>query len=90
MSGKVTFKLQPIFKRSLTYVMRSDSDFGVQALTFGEEHEFADFLLLPSQHKVVYRIDDRVPLNTSADGLFDFFPFRPQLSAALALVRSLG
>ncbi|KAH0859752.1 hypothetical protein HID58_088013 [Brassica napus] len=69
-------------------VSYGDSDFGVQALTFGEKHEFADFLLLPSQHKVVYRIDDRVPLNTS--GLFDFFPFRPQLSSALALVRSLG
>ncbi|KAF8102685.1 hypothetical protein N665_0197s0046 [Sinapis alba] len=87
--SQVTFKLQPMFKRSLMYVMRSDSDFGDQAVTFGEEHEFADFLWLPSQGKVVYRIDDRVTLNTSGDGLFDFFPFRPQLSAALALVRSL-
>ncbi|KAF2571303.1 hypothetical protein F2Q70_00005227, partial [Brassica cretica] len=69
-------------------IATSSGYFGVQALTFGEKHEFADFLLLPSQHKVVYRIDDRVPLNTS--GLFDFFPFRPQLSSALALVRSLG
>ncbi|KAH0896603.1 hypothetical protein HID58_046171 [Brassica napus] len=32
-------------------------------------------------------MDDRVPFNTSGDGLFDFFPFRPQLSTALAVNR---
>ncbi|KAF8107504.1 hypothetical protein N665_0120s0028 [Sinapis alba] len=85
--SQVTFELQPIFKRSLTYVMRNDSDFGDQAVTFGEKHEFADFIWLPSQGKVVYRMDDRVPFNTSGNGLFDFFPFRPQLSAALAINR---
>lgn len=87
---KVTFELQPMFKRSLTYVMKNDSDFGDEAVTFGGKHEFADFLWLPSEGKVVYRIDDRVPFNTSGNGLFDFFPFRPQLSVALAIVRSLG
>ncbi|CAH8384111.1 unnamed protein product [Eruca vesicaria subsp. sativa] len=85
--SQVTFKLQPMLKRSLTYVMRNDSNFGDEAVTFGEKHEFADFIWLPSQGKVVYRMDDRVPFNTSGDGLFDFFPFRPQLSAALAINR---
>lgn len=70
--------------------MRNDSDFGDQAMTFGEKHEFADFLWLPSQGKVVYRIDDRVPFNTPGNGLFNFFPFRPQLTMALAITRSLG
>jgi len=88
--SQVTFQLQPMFKRSLTFVMQNDSDFGDQAVTFGEKHEFADFLWLPSQGKVVYRMDDRVPVNTSGNGLFDFFPFRPQLSVALAIIRSLG
>uniref|UniRef100_A0A0D2ZUM2 L-gulonolactone oxidase n=1 Tax=Brassica oleracea var. oleracea TaxID=109376 RepID=A0A0D2ZUM2_BRAOL len=85
--SQVTFELQPMFKRSLTYVMRKDWDFGDQAVTFGEKHEFADFIWLPSQGKVVYRMDDRVPFKTSGDGLFDFFPFRPQLSTALAVNR---
>lgn len=88
--SQVTFELQPLFKRSLTYVMQSDSDFGDQAVTFGDKHEFADFLWLPSQGKVVYRQDDRVPLNASGDGLYEFFPFRPQLSENLATFRSLG
>ncbi|KAG7606305.1 putative oxidoreductase [Arabidopsis thaliana] len=87
--SQVTFELQPMFKRSLNYVMRNDSDFGDQAVSFGERHEFADFLWLPSQGKVVYRMDGRVPLNTSGDGLFDFFPFRSQLSLVLAIDRSL-
>nr|AAO42132.1 unknown protein [Arabidopsis thaliana] len=87
--SQVTFELQPMFKRSLNYVMRNDSDFGDQAVSFGERHEFADFLWLPSQGKVVYRMDGRVPLNTSGDGLFEFFPFRSQLSLVLAIDRSL-
>ncbi|XP_010451223.1 PREDICTED: probable L-gulonolactone oxidase 4 [Camelina sativa] len=87
--SQVTFELQPMFKRSLTYDMINDSDFGDQAVSFGEKHEFADFIWLPSQGKVVYRIDDRVPLNTSGGGLFNFFPFRPQLSEALAIDRSI-
>ncbi|KAL9844393.1 putative oxidoreductase [Arabidopsis thaliana] len=86
--SQVTLKLQPMFKRSLRYVMRNDSDFGDQAVTFGMKHEFADFIWLPSQGKVVYRMDDRVAVNTSGNGLLDFMPFRSQLSAALAIIRS--
>ncbi|XP_010507978.1 PREDICTED: L-gulonolactone oxidase 2 isoform X2 [Camelina sativa] len=65
--SQVTFKLQPMFKRSLTYTMRNDSDFEDQAVTFGKKHEFADFIWLPSQGKVVYRRDDRVAVNTSGN-----------------------
>ncbi|KAJ0266956.1 L-gulonolactone oxidase 4 [Hirschfeldia incana] len=87
--SQVTFTLQSMFKRSLTYVMTNDSDFGDQASTFGERHEFADFLWLPSQGKVVYRVDDRVPTNASGDSVFSFFPFRSQVSVIVAFVRSL-
>ena len=79
-----------MFKRSIRYVMKNDSDFGDQAVTFGKKHEFADFVWLPSQGKVVYRMDDRVPVNTSGNGLFDLLPFRSQLSTALAIIRSSG
>ncbi|XP_010451207.1 PREDICTED: probable L-gulonolactone oxidase 4 [Camelina sativa] len=89
--SQVTFKLQPMFKRSLTYVMINDTDFGEQAVTFGEKHEFADFIWLPSQGKVLYRIDDRIPANVcvSGNGLFKFFPFRSELSLILAFTRIL-
>ncbi|WJX85764.1 putative L-gulonolactone oxidase 6 [Trifolium repens] len=52
------------------------------------KHEFADVSWYPSQQKVVYRIDDRVLVNTSGNGLYDFTAFRSTLSLALAVVRS--
>ncbi|XP_027154655.1 probable L-gulonolactone oxidase 6 [Coffea eugenioides] len=86
--SQVTLQLQPLFKRSITYVQKNDSDFGDQASTFGRQHEFADFTWYPSQHKVVYRIDDRVPSNTTGNGLYDFMGFRSTPSLFLALIRT--
>lgn len=85
--SQVTFRLQPLFKRSITYVTKSDLDLGDQAVTFGNEHEFADMTWFPSQRKVVYRIDDRVPSNMTADGLYNFRGFRSTPSLALAFIR---
>ncbi|KEH18585.1 putative oxidoreductase [Medicago truncatula] len=85
--SQVTLKLEPIFKRSITYVAKSDSDLGDQVVSFGHEHEFADISWYPSQHKAMYRVDDRVPINTSGNGLYDFIPFRPTPSIALAAIR---
>lgn len=69
---------------------KDDSDLGDQAAAFGHEHEFADITWYPSQHKAVYRVDDRVPMSTSGNGLYDFVPFRPTPSLELALIRSTG
>ncbi|MED6199838.1 hypothetical protein PIB30_079617, partial [Stylosanthes scabra] len=88
--SQVTLKLEPMFKRSVTYLTKDDKDLGEELINFGREHEFADVSWYPSQKKAVYRVDDRVPLNTSGDGLYDFLPFRPTLSAGLAVVRSTG
>ncbi|CAI0465826.1 unnamed protein product [Linum tenue] len=87
---KVTLKLQPMFKRSVTYVIRNDTNFGDETTTFGLQHEFADFTWYPSQRQVIYRIDDRVPSNTSGNGLYDYFPFRSTPSLLLAGVRIAG
>ncbi|MED6181895.1 putative L-gulonolactone oxidase 6 [Stylosanthes scabra] len=86
--SQVTLKLEPMFKRSVTYLTKDDKDLGEELISFGREHEFADVTWYPSQKKAVYRVDDRVPLNTSGDGLYYFLPFRPTLSATLAVVRS--
>lgn len=87
---QVTLKLQPMFKRSITYSTNNDSDLGAQATSFGHQHEFADIIWYPSQHKAVYRIDDRVSTNVSGKGVNDFIPFRATLSLALAIIRSSG
>lgn len=86
----MTLKLEPLFKRSIRYVEKNDSDLGDQAVSFGNQHEFADIFWYPSQRKAVYRIDDRVSLNTSGNGLYDFTGFRSMLSLVLAGIRTTG
>ncbi|KAJ4825418.1 putative L-gulonolactone oxidase 6 [Turnera subulata] len=86
--SKVTLKLQPIFKRSITLQVKNDSDLADQAVSFGNKHEFADIAWYPSQRKAVYRIDDRVPSNRSGNGLYDYIPFRSTLSLELTVVRT--
>jgi L-gulonolactone oxidase len=87
---QVTLKLQPLFKRSITYLTKDDSDLGDQVASFGNAHEFADITWYPSQRKAVYRIDDRVSTNTSGNGLYDFMPFRSTLSVELGALRTTG
>ncbi|KAK4268924.1 hypothetical protein QN277_022151 [Acacia crassicarpa] len=87
--SQITIKLEPMFKRSITYLVKNDSDLGDQVASFGRQHEFADITWYPSQQKAVYRVDDRVPINTSGNGLSDFLPFRPTASLELALVRTI-
>ncbi|EEF41912.1 probable L-gulonolactone oxidase 6 [Ricinus communis] len=86
--SKVTLKLQPLFKRSITYVAKDDTDLGDQATSFGLQHEFADITWYPTQSKAIYRIDDRISSNTSGNGLYDFIPFRSTLSLGLSVIRA--
>ncbi|KAK9070641.1 hypothetical protein SSX86_011043 [Deinandra increscens subsp. villosa] len=86
--SQVTIKLQPMFKRSVTLVTKNDTDLSDQVTTFGRQHEFADLTWYPSQKRVVYRIDDRVSTNVSANGLWDHPGFRSVPSLALLILRS--
>ncbi|KAJ0111950.1 hypothetical protein Patl1_00680 [Pistacia atlantica] len=86
--SQVTLKLQPLFKRSITYQMKDDLDLADEAVSFGRQHEFADINWYPSQRKAIYRIDDRVSSNTSGNGLYDYTPFRSTLTATLAIIRT--
>ncbi|KAK6137058.1 hypothetical protein DH2020_029203 [Rehmannia glutinosa] len=85
---QVTLKLQPLFKRSVTYITKDDSHIGDEAVSFGRMHEFADFMWYPSQQRVVYRIDDRVSTNASGNGLNDFPGFRSTPSPVLSTLRT--
>jgi len=87
---QVTLQLQPLFKRSITNIQTDDFDLESRILVFGLEHEFADVAWYPSQQKVVYRVDDRVPVNMPGDGVNDFIGFRPTLSVFLAITRAAG
>ncbi|XP_057980299.1 probable L-gulonolactone oxidase 6 isoform X1 [Malania oleifera] len=86
--SQITLKLEPMFKRSITYVTKNDSDLGDQVVAFGKQHEFADITWYPSQQKALYRVDDRVSSNISGNGLNDFIGFRSTLSLTLAVIRT--
>lgn len=83
-------KLEALFKRSVTYVIKSDSNLGEKVVEFGRQHEFADFTWFPNQKRVAYRIDDRVSINKSGNGLNDFPGFRSSSALILATIRATG
>ncbi|KAL3622319.1 putative L-gulonolactone oxidase 6 [Castilleja foliolosa] len=85
---QVTLKLQPLFKRSVTYVMKNDSNLGDDVISFGRKHEFADFSWFPSQKLVAYRIDNRLDINASGNGRNDFLGFRSTPSLILLTLRT--
>ncbi|EEE55207.1 hypothetical protein OsJ_03060 [Oryza sativa Japonica Group] len=66
--SKVTLALEPRFKRSISYEYRDDFTFQDDFESQAANHEFAEITWYPSQHKAVYRIDDRMPLNATGDG----------------------
>ncbi|KAI3979088.1 hypothetical protein MKX01_016263 [Papaver californicum] len=86
--SQVTLRLEPLFKRSITFTEKTDSDLAIQAATFGNEHEFGDISWYPNQHKAIYRVDDRVSSHVFGNGLNNFIGFRSTPSLALTAVRS--
>ncbi|KAK1424996.1 hypothetical protein QVD17_20338 [Tagetes erecta] len=86
--SQVILKLQPLFKRSVTFVTKNDTDLSDQVASFGRQHEFADITWYPSQKRAVYRIDDRVASNVSGNGLWDHPGFRATPTLALIILRS--
>ncbi|KAA8525278.1 hypothetical protein F0562_007133 [Nyssa sinensis] len=74
--SKVTLSLEHGFKRSITYNFTDDGDIEDEFMDHAKKHEFADITWYPSRHTAVYRYDDRVPLNTTGDGVNDFIGFQ--------------
>ncbi|KAG9139023.1 hypothetical protein Leryth_023942 [Lithospermum erythrorhizon] len=88
--SKVTFSLERGFKRSVTYNFTNDDDFEHEFMDLAKRHEFADIQWYPSRHTVVYRNDDRVPINTPGDGVNDFLGFQPNSVLVSQSLRATG
>ncbi|KAM0906128.1 hypothetical protein ACQ4PT_017064 [Festuca glaucescens] len=74
--SQVTLALDPLFKRSVTYLKRGDSDLADQVVPWGRLHEFADLTWYPQHGTVMYRQDDRVDISTPGNGLSDYLTLR--------------
>ncbi|KAM3262970.1 hypothetical protein ACQJBY_053243 [Aegilops geniculata] len=85
--SQVTLQLQPMFKRSVTFLERDDSDLAAQVAVWGNLHEFGDMTWLPRQGKVIYRQDDRVDVSSPGDGLNDYLGFRSFPTIGLIIAR---
>ncbi|XP_009597988.1 L-gulonolactone oxidase 3 [Nicotiana tomentosiformis] len=86
--SKVTFQLEPAFKRSITYNFTNDSDIEDEFMGHARKNEFGDIQWYPSRRTAVYRYDNRVPLNTSGDGVNDFLGFQSNLILLSKSVRA--
>ncbi|XLS62798.1 hypothetical protein HN51_017026 [Arachis hypogaea] len=76
MKIKQNNKVEPSFKRSITYNFTSDVGLEDLYVDHANKYEFADITWYPSQHTAIYRYDSRVPLNTSGNAVFDFIGFQ--------------
>ncbi|KAL6846333.1 hypothetical protein ACP4OV_023781 [Aristida adscensionis] len=88
-TSQVTLQLQPLFKRSVEFLTRDDTDMAQSVVMWGNLHEFADVWWLPGQRRAVYRLDDRVSVSSPGNGLNDFLPFRSLPTPALIGVRAI-
>ncbi|KAL0323834.1 UNVERIFIED_CONTAM: L-gulonolactone oxidase 3 [Sesamum calycinum] len=86
--SKVTLSLERGFKRSITLNFTNDNGIEDEFMEHAKKYEFGDIQWYPSTYAAVYRYDDRVPLNTSGDGVFDFIGFRPILAVIPETVRA--
>jgi L-gulonolactone oxidase len=78
------------FKRSITYNFTSDAQFEDEFMEHAKKHEFADITWYPSKRRAVYRYDDRVPLNVSGNGVYDFIGFQPTSMVISKSIRATG
>ncbi|XP_052153485.1 L-gulonolactone oxidase 2-like [Oryza glaberrima] len=85
--SQVTLALQPLFKRSVAFVTRNDSDVADTVAAWGRLHEFGDVAWLPRRRVAVYRVDDRVDVATPGDGRSDYPAFRPTPTIPLVASR---
>eukprot|EP01018_Ginkgo_biloba_P006593 Gb_30173 [translate_table: standard] len=65
----VTFKLEPMFKRSVSLSLEDDVDLEQKIEDFLGKHEFGDIYWYPAHHKAIFGRIDRVSVDVGGDGV---------------------
>lgn len=84
----ITLTVEPLFKRSVTLDIRDDDSLEDRVVEFASSYEFGDVRWYPSQHKVIYKIDTRVPVSTPGEGFNTRFRASP--GASIEAARTQG
>ncbi|KAL6846368.1 hypothetical protein ACP4OV_023816 [Aristida adscensionis] len=88
--SQVTLEWQPLFKRSVKFMTRDDTDMAEKLATWGHLHEFGDVSWLPAQRKAIYREGDRVAVSSPGNGFNDYLAFRSLPTTLLIAERAEG
>lgn len=67
--SQVTFRLEAMFKRSVSMSLVDDYGFENMIRDFVRKHEFGDAWWYPAHHKVLFMEVDRVPVSVGGDGV---------------------
>ncbi|RWW47446.1 hypothetical protein BHE74_00046560, partial [Ensete ventricosum] len=86
--SKVTLQLEPMFKRSITNRVVSDVGFEQNISSYAVNTYYGDISWYPSQGRVVYRDDIKVPITTEGKGVNDYLGFRAQPTFVIASLRA--
>ncbi|CAL9766615.1 unnamed protein product [Musa acuminata subsp. burmannicoides] len=70
--SQVTLQLEPMFKRSITNRVVSDVGFEQTISSYAVATYYGDISWYPSQRRVVYRDDIKVPITTKGKGVNDY------------------
>ncbi|KAL3679378.1 hypothetical protein R1sor_022334 [Riccia sorocarpa] len=83
----VTLELQPMFKRSVSFLQKSDVDIETQVALNAQQNEFGDVSWYPAQKLAVYRSDNKVPVSTTGQGVNQYIPFQALPAATVEATR---
>ncbi|CAL9066402.1 L-gulonolactone oxidase 2-like [Musa acuminata AAA Group] len=86
--SQVTLQLEPMFKRSITNRVVSDVGFEQTISSYAVATYYGDISWYPSQRRVVYRDDIKVPITTKGKGVNDYLGFRAQPTLVGASLRA--
>ncbi|XP_020241499.1 probable L-gulonolactone oxidase 4 isoform X2 [Asparagus officinalis] len=82
----VISQLEPMYKRSISYRVTEDTDFEYSIASYSKTTHYGDIGWYPSQGKVVYRDDVKVPISVPGEGINDLLSSQP--SSLVMAVRS--
>jgi L-gulonolactone oxidase len=88
--SQLTFKVEKMFKRSVTLDLKDDSDLEESFVSFAKAHEFGLIAWYPSLRQALYTIQDRVSVQVAGNGKVSNPFFQPATVQTVVQTRANG